>query len=72
MKLVKNVCFSHFNIYLLIIGRVEVCKFIISCLQRSHPLSEIQKDLNEALFCVVSIGNEELCDLLIESGAQIV
>nr|CAD2139141.1 unnamed protein product [Meloidogyne enterolobii] len=51
--------------------RVEVCKFIINCLQKSHPLSEIQKDLNEALFCAVSIGNEELCDLLIESGAQI-
>uniref|UniRef100_A0A1I8BTT7 ANK_REP_REGION domain-containing protein n=1 Tax=Meloidogyne hapla TaxID=6305 RepID=A0A1I8BTT7_MELHA len=51
-------------------GRVEVSKFIISCLQKSLPLTNIQKDLNEALLCAVSIGNEELCDLLIESGAQ--
>lgn len=54
------------------LGRVNVAKFILSCLRKSFSLADLQKDMNEALLCAVNICNEELCDFLIESGAQIV
>jgi hypothetical protein len=53
-------------------GHVDCAKFIVQSLRKSLSLAEIQKDLNEALLCSAEIDSSDLCNLLIDSGAQIV